>query len=130
MCYAALCIFMIDWERCKKDFRWDGSLRDIYVGSVTVHDWRTLYPLLRDYSGAEYSVGGVVQKSPKTWEQAFAIRSSGIPIVRIQVGGILVVFHFFSENGIECDIDPREISSQSDLDALLGFMRWIGDAVH
>lgn len=88
-----------------------------------------MYPLLRDYLGAEYSVGGVVQESPNRVEQAFANSSSGIPLLRIQVGAILVVFHFFSDDQIECDIDPREITSQSDLDVLVGFMRWLGDAV-
>jgi hypothetical protein len=120
---------MIDWERCKEDFRWDGSLRDIYVTPATVDDWRALYPRLCDYPGAEYSAGGVVKEAPNTVEQAFASRSSGIPIFRIQVGAMVVVFHFFSEDQIECDIDPREISSQSDLDVLVGFMRWLGDAV-
>lgn len=120
---------MIDWDTCKEDFRWDGSLRDIYITPATLDDWRILFPLLRDYPGAEYSAGGVVQEAPNTVEQVFASRSSGIPIFRIQVGAMVVVFHFFSDDRIECDIDPREITSQSDLDVLFGFMRWLGDAV-
>ena len=120
---------MIDWERCKEDFRWDGSLRDIYVTPATLDDWRTVYPFLRDCPGAEYAVDGVVQDPPVKVEHAFAIRSSASPILRIRVGGILVVCHFFSDDQIECDIDPREITSQPDLDALLGFMRRLGDTV-
>jgi hypothetical protein len=38
------------------------------------------------------------------------------------------VFHFFSEGEIECDIDPREVTSQADLDAVLSLMRQLGDA--
>lgn len=47
--------------------------------------------------------------------------------MRFRTGGILVVFHFFTPEEIECDIDPREVSGQASLDALLGFKRRLGD---
>jgi len=118
---------MIRWDTCKEDFQWDGSLSDIYVTPATLSDWRALYPLLRDYPGAAYSVDGIIQQPPATVEQAFAIRPSASPMLRLRVGHAFVVFHFFSEKEIECDVDPREITSQADLDALLGFIRQIGD---
>jgi len=51
-------------------------------------------------------------------------------MLRFRVGRALVVFHFFSEEEIECDVVPHEISSQTDLDALLGFVRQLGDMTH
>lgn len=119
---------MILWDQCKKDFQWDGSLRDIYVTPATLADWRALYSLLRDYPEAEYSVDDVVEPPPVSVEQAFSVRPSGNPMLRLRVGRTLAVFHFFSEEEIECDVDPREIASQADLDALLSFVRQIGDA--
>jgi hypothetical protein len=121
---------MISWETCREDFRSDGSLRDIYVTPATLADWRAIYPLLRGFPAVEFSVDGVVQPPPPTVEQAFAVRSSASPMLRFRVGRALVVFHFFSEEEIECDVVPHEISSQTDLDALLGFVRQIGDATH
>jgi len=121
---------MICWETCKEDFRWDGSLRDIYISPATLGDWQTLYPHLRDVLGVEYSVDGVVQSPPSTVEQVFAVRPSSHPMLRLRVGRTLVVFHFFSYDEIECDVDPREISSQSDLSELLGFVRHLGDLTH
>ncbi|MES1180562.1 MAG: hypothetical protein ABUL66_01725, partial [Verrucomicrobiota bacterium] len=34
------------------------------------------------------------------------------------------------EDEIECDVSPHEITSQTDLDALLDFVRQVGDTVH
>ena len=118
---------MISWDKCKEDFRWDGSLRDIYITPATLKDWRVLYPLLRDYDGVEFSIDSVIQPPPASIEQAFAVRPSSHPMLRIKVGSTLVVFHFFSDEEVECDVDPREISSQPDLDALLGFVSQLGD---
>ena len=121
---------MLSWNTCKEDFRWDGSLRDIYITPATLGEWRTLYQLLRDFPGVEYSVDGNMQAPPDAVEQVFAVWSSAHPMLRVKVGRTLIVFHFFSDEEIECDVDPREISSQSDLDALLGFVQQIGDMTH
>jgi hypothetical protein len=117
---------MISWETCKKDFRADGILRDIYITPATVDDWRAAYRLICAYPGAEYSVAGVVQPPPTLVEQVFAVRPSG-PMLRSRAGRAFVVFHFFSDQEIECDIDPSEIASERDLDALISFMRQLGD---
>lgn len=103
-------------------------MRDIYITPATLHDWRVLYPLLLDFPEVEYSVDGVIQTPPTSVAQAFAFRPSGSPMLRFRIGRTLVVFHFFSEEEVECDIDPREISSQADLDSRLGFVRQLGDA--
>ena len=66
---------MIRWDTCKEDFRWDGSLRDIYITPATPADWRALYPLLYDVPGVEYSVDGVVQAPPDSVEQ-FGLRAA------------------------------------------------------
>ena len=121
---------MFSWDTCKEDFRWDGSLRDIYITPATLGEWRALYPLLRDFPKVEYSVDGLIQAPPTSVEQVFAVRPSAHPMLRVKVGRKLIVFHFFSDEEIECDVDPREISSQSDLDALLGFVQQMGDMTH
>ena len=121
---------MISWDTCREDFRSDGSLRDIHITSATLADWRIIYQLLRDFPGVEFSVDGVAEPPPATVEQVFAVGRSASPMLRFRVGRTFVVFHFFSEDEIECDVVPHEISSQTDLDALLGFVRQIGDMTH
>jgi hypothetical protein len=119
---------MIYWSTCKEDFRRDGSLRDIYITPATLADWRAVYPLLRASPGVEYFVDGNVQPTPDSVEQVFEVRHVASPMLRFTVGAALVVFHFFTDEEIECDFVPNEITSQADLDALLGFVRQLGDA--
>jgi hypothetical protein len=119
---------MIDWSTCKGDFCADGSLRDIYITPATLADWRTLYPLLRSFHGAEYSIDGVTKPPPDSVEQVFETRRVASPMLCFKGGPAFVVFHFFTDGEIECDFVPNEITSQADLDALLGFIRQLGDA--
>jgi hypothetical protein len=121
---------MIHWDKCKEDFRWDGSLRDIYISPADLNDWKMVYAHLRDFPAVEFSLDGILQPPPATIEQVFAARSSCNPMFRLKVGRASVVFHFFSEDEIECDFDPREVSSKSDLDRLLEFIRQLGDMTH
>jgi hypothetical protein len=50
-------------------------------------------------------------------------------MVRIRVGTVMVVCHFFTTDEIEMDVDPREVTSQAELDELLGFLRLVGDTL-
>ncbi|MDR3458650.1 MAG: hypothetical protein P4N60_14465 [Verrucomicrobiae bacterium] len=119
---------MIPWETVKDDFRWDGSLRDIYITPATMDDWGAVYVLLRDYPDAEFLVDGGKQPLPPKTERIFELHATSSPMLRIQAGRALVVFHFLSSEEVECDVDPREVVSQADLDALLGFVRQLGEA--
>jgi hypothetical protein len=120
---------MISWEICREDFKRDGSLRDIYITPATLTEWRAIYPLLCDFAEVEFSVDGVIQPTtPAMVEQAFAVRCSASPLLSFRVSRTLISFHFFSEDEIECDVSPHEMTSQMDLDALLGFIRQLGDA--
>jgi hypothetical protein len=44
----------------------------------------------------------------------------------IEVDGILINCHFFTEQEIEFDIDPREITSEEKLSKVFEFMQRIG----
>jgi hypothetical protein len=117
---------MISWETCKNDFRPDGSLRDIYVSPASIKDWQMVFEYLRKQPNVEYLVDGISLPLPERVEQAFSARPSGSPMLRIKVGPMLIVFHFFHEQEIECDFVPNDITSQKDLDILLSFVRKIG----
>jgi hypothetical protein len=119
---------MISWNTCKEDFLGDGSLCDIYITPASLADWREVYPSLRGYPGVDYSVDGVFQPAPDSVEEVFEVRRSASPMLRFKVGAALIVFHFFTDEEIECDFVPNEITSQADLNALLAFIRQLGDA--
>ena len=62
---------MITWDTCKEDFRWDGSLRDIYVTPASLDDWRTIYPLLRSQSDIEIVTEAGMRDIPETLDGSF-----------------------------------------------------------
>jgi len=118
----------INWETVKHDFRADGSLRDIYIAPAALTDWQALYALVRVRSDVEFFVDGITQSAPNGIDEIFAVRPSASPMLRFRIGRILIVSHFFSEDEIECDVDPSDLTSQDDLDSLLGFVQQLGDA--
>jgi hypothetical protein len=118
---------VIDWESVKAEFASDGSWRDVYVLNCTITDWAAIWRTLRNSPGARFFVDGQRHDPPIQVEEAFGLRASASPMLHVKVGRMLLVFHFFTDCEIECDLDPREVQGQADLDALLGFIREIGD---
>lgn len=116
---------MIPWNSCKDDFKWDGSLRDIYVRPASLSDWVAIYPLLRKQSAFEFLNESKVVVAPDVIDASFFNQPR--PILRFEVGQIPVVFHFFTVAEIECDLDPRYVISQTRLDSLLAFVGQLGD---
>ena len=116
---------MISWDTCKEDFRWDGSLRDIYITPASLCDWEAIYPFLRSQSGVEFTTVAGSCDAPATITPSLFTGSR--PMLRFRVGGILVVCHFFTPEEIEFDIDPREVTTQAHLDSLLAFLQQLGD---
>lgn len=116
---------MIPWDTCRQDFEWDGSLRDLYVTPATMDDWKAVFPLLRAQSDVEFLTESGPVCIPETIDESFfgEVR----PMLRFRTGGVLLVFHFFTPQEIECDLDPREVTGQASLDALLAFMQQLGD---
>ena len=119
---------MIDWQIVKDDFRSDGALRDIYVTPATLDDWRAVYSVIRSRPDVHFEVDGLALPPPVTVDEIFAARMSHNPWLRFSLGQIQIVFHFFSEDEIECDFCPHEVDSQERLDMLLGFVEEIGRA--
>jgi hypothetical protein len=116
---------MIYWDTCKQHFKWDGSWRDIYVAPASLNDWEAIFPFLRVQQGVEFLRESRAVSLPEALDASFF--SEARPTLRFRVGGVLVVFHFFTPEEIECDIDPREVTGQASLDAVLAFMRQLGD---
>lgn len=119
---------MISWDTCKQDFEWDGSWRDIYITPASLTDWQAVFPYLRVQREVEFLTESGAGCVPSHIDASFFEDSR--PTLRFRIAGILIVFHFFSPDEIECDIDPREVTGQASLDALLAFMRQLGDLTH
>ena len=120
---------MITWAQVERGFDYDGGLRDIYVRAATLADWKAVCGVLKKRLNFEFSIDGDPASFPEDVALVFAMRSTNTPMACVKLGTVRAVFHFFSEEEIECDIDPREVKSQVELDAVLEFLQEIGDAV-
>jgi len=120
---------MIAWSQVERDFDWDGSLRDIYVRPAALEDWSVVCRVLKKLPGVEFRLDGEPAPFPEDIARVFAMRSVESPVLSVKLGAVTAVFHFFTEDEVECDIDPREVKSQIELDAVLAFLKKIGDAV-
>ncbi len=120
----------MNWHEVKTEFEWDGSWRDIYVLDADLEAWQKLLDFLRSSQyQLLYTDEGEAVSLPETAAKVFEGRDSFWPCLGVEVGGLLFNCHFFTDEEIEFDLDPREVKGQDTLDVVLAFMRDIGQAV-
>ena len=120
----------IAWETVRVEFVFDGSWRDIYVLGTNIATWERMLDGIRAKGyNLKYSRDDRPAELPVHVAQVFAIRSESSPLLSVEFEGVLANCHFFAPGEIEFDIDPREVRGQERLDALIGFMHCLAEAV-
>jgi hypothetical protein len=111
-----------NWSAIRDEFIFDGALLDLYVLGTTVWDWTLLLRTLgRTGYRLTFQSGGKVEALPGDAQSLFQSREPS-HLLKIDVSGIQVICHFFADEEIEFDVDPREVDGQERLDALIGFL--------
>jgi hypothetical protein len=111
-------------------FRWDGALRDVYVHGATAADWQTALDFVRGaYAPLTFTRDGVSEPLPPTVVAVLRIRATASPMLAIPVGTLTLNCHFFADDEIEFDVDPREVRAETDRAALVTFMCGLAVAV-
>jgi hypothetical protein len=119
----------MDWQQAKAEFECDGSLRDLYILNADVEVWQRVIDSLRSSEyPCRYQVDDNDRPLPGSVEDVFKKRQEAGFLLSVDVDGILLNCHFFTEEEVEFDLDPREIDSREKLQALFRFMRRIGQA--
>ena len=114
---------MLTWEMIKSEFAWEGSWRDIYVLGASYDDWQRALDAIRATKLlSTFRVEDDGANAPTNVHDIFALRSTTTPLLSVLVCGVQLNCHFFCESEIEFDLDPREIRSQVEFDAVLQFM--------
>jgi hypothetical protein len=94
----------------------------------SLDQWRAVYPLLREHPRLAFS-DGLPQQCPSTIEEMFRVLPMPLgrrPVLRLIIGRASLIIHYrLSE--IRCSVDPPQDLSESDAEALLTFMRQVGD---
>ncbi len=108
-----------NWNDIKWIFEPDGSLIDIYVQEVSIYDWGKVIDLLNN----KYSLQIDKEYTIKYLNDELGeLESKG---VTINLNKISLNCHFFLSDQIEFDIDPKEINSIEDFQAIENFMEEI-----
>lgn len=115
----------MDWKDCKRAFYVDGSLRDIYVHGTTRVDWDQFLKLLSSLE-AEGFVNGQLSQLPKQATEIFEQNGDTSFLAKFEISNVKLNCHFFTVDEIELDIDPKEVTSQQGLDAVVEILALIG----
>ena len=117
------------WDDYKKAFEFNGTWRDIYITETELKDWKTLLEFLAEGSyPVKFLVNGAEQPLHTNVWQIFQDQKKDLmPLLSIDISGVAITSHFFDQNEIEFDLDPREVTDSSKAEAILDFMKQIGD---
>jgi hypothetical protein len=121
----------LKWDAVRGEFDLDdGSWRDIYVFDTKMADWQQMLDSLRasPYQ-VQYFRNREPAELPNAAAEAFPLPDECDRMLSVTFSGVLANCHFFTEDEIEFDIDPREVKGQAELDALFGFMHLLADSV-
>lgn len=110
------------------EFEADGSLRDIYALDTSVTDWNRLLNLSPSLGEAAYFRGGKAAPLPTSASSIFEDVDHS-HLLQFSLGGPVINTHFFIADEIEFDLDPKEITSQVDLDLVLDFCASVGRGI-
>ena len=117
----------MSWTELKdKIYYQDGSFRDVYILATKRSDWEKWVGHINEnyhiewYNGKTNRTEGRVGFSviKEYWDGNSDLCSTA----KIFIGNIQLNAHFFTENEIENDIDPREFRSIEDHEKLIKFM--------
>lgn len=120
---------LVNWEEYRSFFNWDGSWLDLYIIRTTKDDWQRLLDFLRSRDFPfQFSLD---EECPLPQEAAeiFATWEHAVPLLRIQTDGPVLNCHFFTEEEIEFDLDPREVPTEREAEKLFQFIQALGKAL-
>lgn len=117
----------LSWEEVKKYvYPPDGSLPDTYVLDTTYQDWRSWAALVNAVYPVRFQDTTQQEHASIDMEAVLAYwqgdRSGDMPFASILVGKVKINCFFLAEESIDGDIDPRDIQSVEDHQALLTYL--------
>lgn len=115
---------MLAWDDLKAEFTWDGGWRDICVADTSIADWAAALEMIRTAGfRLKFTNDGAESASPDDVLRIFSKPRETSLLLAVFVGAVQLNCYFFAESEIEFDLDPREVVGQTELDAVIAFMR-------
>ncbi|MBU2994920.1 hypothetical protein KO500_00645 [Cellulophaga baltica] len=117
----------LNWKELNNDiYFWDGSWRDIFIPDTDRNDWK----IFVDFINERFDIKWFNENTQKTetkinfdrliefWDKKIDWNNTA----NIYLDNIQINTHFFTEDEIECDIDPREFNGINDHEKLMEFL--------
>ncbi|WP_146568664.1 hypothetical protein [Posidoniimonas corsicana] len=116
------------YHDCRSEFEWFGHWLDIYVFNTTIKEWNQVLAALRQFE-IRNEIDSKHANIPHPLDNDFFGRTSrdATYFRAFDYKGIQVNCHFFTDEEVEFDIDPREIVDQAALDDLIELLHLISD---
>lgn len=118
---------MISWKSIKEEIYYeDGSLRDIYVFDTNKEDWKVWSNLIKEKYQVEFYNGRTQQTEEKIDVEELLNYFTApddfqdVNKANIKLGKVTIICQLHYESEMESDIDPREVKSEEDHQAILG----------
>ena len=102
----------------------DGSLRDVYVFNTAIGDWDKMLTLARAHP-YEYLRDGSAHELP-TAKALFQNREHS-HWLSVKAGKVSLNCHFFTQEEIELNIDPREVAGSEEHISALQFIEQLAE---
>jgi hypothetical protein len=110
------------WAEVSEFFAFDGTWLDIYGPDNAAATWGQFLHALPGWRWPyRYTHAGDPSELPSALGQFSEHLALG-PLLQIQVGRVALNCHFFAEDQIELDLDPREVQGEADLRELVAFI--------
>ena len=123
----------VTWMWARDFFEPDGSLLDLYAFHASPRAWDALVQHLCNNDAVDFEVDGKRAPLPAQVELLFqegvdrAARLLRVHRTADEVADVNV--HFFGDDEIAMDLDPRSVTDQSSLDRFIAFMAGVAAAL-
>lgn len=124
------------FEKHRWIFEPDGSLLDIYIQETTLNDWLTLIEFLNANYKLKYgptSENESEDKINKDYITTYLTDKTGERegrTVSILADNLVFNCHFFLQDEIEFDANPKEFNGQKDFETIIAFMTAVSKALN
>ncbi len=111
------------WDNVKSQLQPDGSLRDIFIPGASPDHWdRFLHWVMNRNQPIVFRHGMAVTKLPDSLEDIRKLQESDTVLLTFPAGKLRLNCHFFEDDEMEFDLDPRSIAGEGHYDDLTGLM--------
>lgn len=129
MAECRLLIALMDWSQIAPGFRADGSLRDISICGTSMDDWARVWAALTaEPSSLKFTIDGEPRTPPLEVTEAFRQGRAHSVCASYTLGQQRLNCHFFCEEEIEFDLDPRDVVGPNEAKQLAEFITSMGRA--